>query len=387
MKFRLLTLFILISIAPILGQNRTNDSLYQLLEKSEDPSERVAIQCKIAQGYTEIGDYKKAGEIADIALKQAIELRDHKGEGLAYYTLARLNQYMRDWDNALLYHYQAIQLFDEANAIEELAWSYLNMGIAFVAKKEYDRAIRYCNKALEAFKKINHKQGEAYSYLNLGYPLHYKGETEKALEQLEKCKVLCEEIKDQTGVGYVHNIRGDIYFEIGELDKALAENQACIEIRKTENNKRDFAIIYGRIAKIHLIKKELKKAEETLQLAEKAGLEIEAHLELRNLYMTYAELDSTKGNFKAAYDHLKASIDHGKVIVKEEREREVAAVKYSLNKEIEALQEKETQITEAYESELRECQQEASKGQGNTLLYIAGGIIALLALLLVRKRK
>ena len=387
MKFRHLTLLILFVSAQLMGQNKTIDSLSNLLLDSTDPSEKIALRCKISQRYVEIGDFRQGQIIAETALKEATELGDKMGKGQAFYSLARLNQYMRDWDNALLYQYQAIQLFDEINAIEELAWSYLNMGIAFEAKEEYDRAIRYTTKALEAFKKIKHKQGEAYSYLNLGYPLHEKGETEAALEKLEAAKRICEEINDHTGIGYVHNIKGDIYFQTGNLDQALEENKACIEIRLNENNRRDFAILYGRIGKIYLLKNELKKAEEALRLAEKSSLEIQANLELRDLYLTWSKLDSAQGDFKLAYEHHKSFHSNAEIILKEEREREEVAIKYALNKEIESLEAREAEIIKEYEAKLAECQEAAADNSKELLLFAAAGIILLLTVVVVKQKR
>lgn len=389
MKINFFISFLILCSFPILAQNSSIDSLSRLLENAKDPKEKVSLLCKVSQAQTEIGNFTKGGEIASKALAKAKEIGDKKGEGLAYYSLARLNQYMRDWDNALIYHYQAIQLFDEVNATEELAWSYLNMGISFDAKKEFNRAIRYDNKALESFKKIRHKQGEAYSYLNLGSALFGKGNVDGALTNLEKAKVICEQIKDQTGVGYVYNIRGDIYFKIGKLDESIFENNACLAIRNKENNKRDIAFLNGQNASIYFKQNKLKEAEAALLVAEKAGVDVQVHFALKDIYLTWSKVDSARGNHKAAYEHFKQYNASEKIIHEEDRKMEVTALKYAFGNEQKAAK-------EAADTALAECDKKLTESGNSptvnkTIFLMIGSIgaviIALFLFRNIRNRK
>ena len=370
----------------VMGQNRSIDSLTNLFENTANAHERIALQCKISQGHTEIGEFNKAREVAEKALNEALDHKDQKGSGLAYYTLARLNQYMRDWDRALINHYHAIQLFDEVNANEDLAWSYLNMGIAFDAKKDFKRSLRYENKALEIFKKIDHKQGEAYTYLNLGSTLHKSGSKETALIKLSDAKKICIEIGDQKGVGYVHNILGDILLKAGKLDAALKENKDCILIRENENGKRDLAFLFGNVGNIYLKQNKLKESEDALIQAEKIGLEIKADLALKNLYLTRSKLDSVKGNYTAAYNHYKKYNVYATIISTEEQEKKIVALNYALKQEQEEGKKVLLKTTEEklqwYEVEIEGYQ---SKQMG--LISIAVVLLILLLINFLKKSK
>ena len=381
----LITLFIYCCF-PIFAQNRSIDSLNLLLAKTKENNEKLILQCKISQAHTEIGNFSKGGEIADKALKLAKELGDKKGEGLAYYSLARLNQYMRQWDDALIYHYQAIQLFDETNAIEELAWSYLNMGIAFDAKKEFDRAIRYETKALESFKKIKHKKGEAYSYLNLGSTLFGKKNLDEAFIKLEKAKIICESINDQTGIGYVYNIRGDIYLKEGKFQEALNENTSCLSIRLKENNKRDIAFLNSQNAKIYFLQNKLKEALSVLELAEKAGLDVEANFALKDIYLTWSKIDSAQGNQKSAYHHFKEYNKCEKIISDEDQEMEVKALKYAFTKQLKETKEESAVSFAECEKTMLEVKNDSSVFK-SILATLSVAIFSFLIFRIYRKRK
>lgn len=372
-----------------MAQNRTIDSLLNVYGKSQNAEEKVDLQSKISQAYTEIGDLKKGGEYADKALKGANAIGDTRRIGLAYYTFARLNQYMRDWDNALLYHYQAIQQFDEVDAKEELAWSYLNMGIAFEAKKDFERAIRYDNKALQIFKKIKQKQGEAYSYLNLGLAHYGNGNADSSFLKLKEAEELCIKLGDQKGVGYVLNIRGDIFLQIGKLDEALKENLECARIQEGESDKRGLAIVYGRVGKIYLKQKNLKLAEDALKTGELRGLDVEASLPLRDLYLTWSQLDSLNANFKAAYFHLKAHNKYADIVTNEDREREIVALKYAFSKDLEEQNEESAKAMQEIEQQLRDAEFESSLNKNKFLLALSVGAVFVILLLigLMRKNK
>lgn len=386
MKKYITFLLILLCSIQLVAQNRAIDSLTQLYDATTNTSEKIVLKCKISQGYTEIGDFNSGGKFAEEALKEASDINDQKGIGLANYTLARLNQYMRDWDKALIYHYQAAQFFDEADSHEELAWAYLNMGIAFHAKNDYTRGITYANKALEIFNKIEHKQGIAYTYLNLGLIMHDNGSSDTAMTKLLEAKKICTDIGDTRGIGYVHNIMGDIFLNTGKLDEALTENLDCIKIREKENDKRDLSICYGRIGNIYVKQDLSEKAEEALATGEKMGLEINAELALKNIYLTWSQLDSLKGNYQNAYIHFKKYSHYATILSNQENERNVAAINYAFKKEQEE-REQESSNTNNEKDKKNSAVLSDSKNIQFALLATGSAIIILLVILLFKQAK
>jgi tetratricopeptide (TPR) repeat protein len=386
MKNLLQLAFIILCSSQLVAQNRSIDSLTNLYNTTSDASEKIALKCKISQGYIEIGDYAQGDKIANEALAEATKIKDDKGLGLAYYSLARLNQYRRDWDKALIYHYQAIQLFDAVDSHEELGWTYLNMGIAFHAQKDYKRSIRYIGKAKEIFQKIEHDQGVAYSYLNLGLALHDNGSTDTAIARLLDAKKICLKIGDQRGVGYVHNITGDIYLKTGQLDKALIENLDAIKIREKENDKRDLSFLYGNVGKIYFQQSFIDKAEKALISGEQFGTDINATLALNNIYLTWSQLDSTKGNHKAAYDHFKSYTHYANLLKTEENERKIVALEYNFQKTQEE-QEKENLDVKNKEQAENIAILADSKNIQIALGSTGAVIIILLVILLFKKAK
>ncbi|MFT6716096.1 MAG: tetratricopeptide (TPR) repeat protein [Saprospiraceae bacterium] len=386
MRLKILLLLITLCSSQLMAQNRSIDSLINLLSATSDKAEKIALKCKISQGYTEIGEYGKGGELANEALVEATEAKDEKGTGLAYYSLARLNQYRRDWDKALIYHYQAIQLFDAVDSHEDLAWTYLNMGIAFHAQKDYKRSIRYVGKALEIFKKIKHDQGVAYSLLNLGLPLHEYGSTDSAITRLLDAKKICMKIGDMRGVGYVHNIMGEIFLKTEKLDKALIEYSDNIIIRTKENDKRDLSFCYGSAGRIYFKQGLPKKAEIALETGAQFGIEIKANLSLKNIYLTWSQLDSLNGNHQAAYVHFKRYNHFESLLSTEEQERKIVALQYNFDAKQKEQEEKFLETQKEMEMKNLAVSSD-SKNIQFALLATGSVIILLLVILLFKKAK
>lgn len=135
----------------LVAQNQMIDSLRVLYQASKDSSEKIDLKCEISQRYTEIGEFELAEKLANEALDQASKTQYDKGVGLAYYSLARLNQYLGDLNKAIIHHQEAFHIFKSKELFEELAWTSLNMGITFLGQKDKKKAIEYDKKALDYF--------------------------------------------------------------------------------------------------------------------------------------------------------------------------------------------------------------------------------------------
>lgn len=332
MKKNILLFFLITLSLSLTAKNQVIDSLANLLDSTDEITKKIILQCELSQKFTEIGEFETGGKLANEALIVSEEIDFKKGIALSYYTLGRLNQYIGDWNKALTCHYKAIPLFDSLAATENLAWTYLNMGITFHAQKNLEEAIKYDSIALGLFKTIELKQGEAYGYLNLSLAINDQGNPDSALVLMEKSKVICTEINDMRGVGYVLNCMAEIYENLGEYDKAIQGNLDCIAIREKENDKMDLSHCYAKLGNIYLLKKEYSTAKKNLEKAESLALEINARPVLRNIYFTFSQVDSAFGNYANAYSNFKKYNLYNNLLSSEEKQRKADEIQYNFEK-------------------------------------------------------
>jgi len=315
------------------AQNKGIDSLTTLLNEATIPSDQIKFKCALSQRFTEIGKFEIGGKMANDALIMAEKNDEKKGIGSAYYSLARLNQYLGDWSKALSYHYKALPIFEELGLKEELAWTHLNIGISLHAQNNMISATKYDRKALETFLEIDHKQGVAYSYLNLGLALNARGEYSKAIQHMLNARVICKEIGDERGVGYVLSSVAEIHENMGEYDKAIEGNLACLKIRKTENDKMDMSFCYSNLGSIYMKQGHLIKSENALKIGEKLGLEVNARPFLKSIYLTWSKVDSLNRDYKKAYQHFKLYSHYDKLINNEKSHRKAADLQHTYEKD------------------------------------------------------
>jgi serine phosphatase RsbU (regulator of sigma subunit) len=329
-------IILLIAISTSLGlfaQNKAIHSLTILLNEVTDPHEEIKLKCQLSQRFTEIGEFEKGGKMANDALNLAKQSNNIKGTGLAYYSLARLHQYIGDWSKALTYHYLAFPIFEEHNNKEELAWTYLNIGISLHAQNNPNGAIDFEEKALAIFQELNMKQGIAYSFLNLGLAFTLKKQYSKAIQQMLNARLMCDEIGDERGVGYVLSSIAEIHENTGEFEKAIAGNLACIAIREKENDKMDMSFLYSNLGSIYLKQGLHEKSEKALKIAEKLGLEVKARPFLKNIYLTWSKLDSLNKNYYKAYHHFKLYSHYDNLINNEKSQRKAFELQHSYEKD------------------------------------------------------
>lgn len=326
---QLILAFVLLASFKALAHNDAIDSLESLLKQDHPLSKRIELQCKLSQKYTEIGEFSVGGKLANEALVLASNSNDQKGKAFAYYSIARLHQYIGDFNKGLSYHYKALPIFEKEEAFEEIAWVYLNMGICFSNQRNPEKAVEHDRKALKIFNRIGHRQGEAYSYLNISLAVNELGDTDSAVFYMESAKTICEEIGDQRGLGYVYNSIADIYMQVGEYDKAIQGNLSCLLIREEENDKMDMSFCYANLGKIYLLKNDLEKAEDYLQKGKKMALAINARTNLRSIYYSLSKVSARQKNYKAAYQYFKKYEFYQRLLSNEENQRKAAELQFA----------------------------------------------------------
>ena len=344
---RILLLCLILVPAALFSNNAAIDSISRLIQQENDPEKEIILQCQLGQNYTEIGEFQKGGELANSALMAARERGYELGEGYAYYSLARLHQYMNDWNKALTYHYKAIPIFEKLAAFEELSWTYLNMGITFHAQKNYQKALEYEYKAHEVFRKANNRKGEAYSLLNISLAINELGFHDSAFVFMNEAKDICLEIKDLRGVGYVLNSMAEIYERLGEFEKAIEGNLECIEIRKQENDKIDLSFCYSNLGSIYLKMGQPTRSLEYLKKAETLATDINEKSILRTIYLYKSKIDSINGHYSSAYMNFKRYSYYHDLLSDEENQRTAAELQHQFEKaqqdrEIELIKKEQT---------------------------------------------
>jgi tetratricopeptide (TPR) repeat protein len=146
---------------------------------------------------SEQGDYKKAVQIYNEALKLLAETEDTKEQEIKAKLLNNLGHVqvkIGDYDKALDSFNQSAAMHLRLDDMLGVGQQLGNVGSVYRDKEEWDNARKSYDKSVAAFKLAGDKTGLADQYSDIGYICVQKKEFESALEWFYKAKALYEEL-------------------------------------------------------------------------------------------------------------------------------------------------------------------------------------------------
>ncbi len=121
-----------------------------------------------AHAYRNLGDFRKAIEYYERALKICKEIGDRVGESICYTNLGNAYASLSDFRNAIEHQEKALKIGKEIGNRTGEARCYTNLGNAFHSLGDFREAIEYQEKALEVTKEIGDMELEQLCNYNLG---------------------------------------------------------------------------------------------------------------------------------------------------------------------------------------------------------------------------
>ncbi|MEL6191096.1 MAG: ATP-binding protein [Bacteroidota bacterium] len=323
-------------------QDNYQDALNYMFQAEDekdilDTENQSQLFSRIAEVFTNLGDYTQAASYQFEALKLSESVSDSLGIAYAHWSLSRVYWYSGQLDKAYEEAHQAYLLFLSLERTNALYSTVAALGSIQIERGNLEEAEDLINQSLGVARRMEYAYGEAFSIGMMGEVFKAHGELDTAEYYILKAIGLFEE-------------KG-IRMEMAEFEKSLSEVYTS----------------QGRYSKaIYNLKNSLKTA-----------LQIDASALQRDIYKMLAENYEKQGNTKIAYDFLNRHYVLKDSLINEENQKQLSNLK------------KQYEI-EKKERELEFLQQETALGQNRLYTYGFGtGLILLLViiwLLLTRYR-
>ena len=287
-----------------------------------------------------LGEYVKAEEYLQKALKIEKEIGDKRGEASSYGNLGTVFQSLGEYVKAEEYHKKALKIRKEIGDKRGEATDYGNLGSVFSSLGEYVKAEEYYKKALKIRKEIGDKKGEATDYGNLGIVFYSLGEYVKAEEYVQKAFKIRKEIGDKSGEARDYGNLGAVFQCLGEFVKAEEYLQKALKIRKEIGDKNGEAASYGNLGTVFQCLGEYVKAEEYHKKALKIRKEIGDKRGEASSYANLGTVFSSLGEYVKPEEYLQKALKITKEIGDKMGEAEsygnLGTVFYSLGQYVKA---------------------------------------------------
>ncbi len=194
-------------------------------------SEKVDNKKHLAQAYIKLGwfyqldgQYNKAQEFYDKALKLSVQLKDKLNEAVVLRKLAVWNIDKMNFEVALelLTKSVAINISKSGNYEhrKNLASDYFDIGLVFANKNDYPAAKDFYEKSRKIFLQLKLENELSDCFFNLGEIYLFEKEYQKALDYYFKGLAIDQKQNNKVNLTCDYNMIGELYLEMDDLLKA-----------------------------------------------------------------------------------------------------------------------------------------------------------------------
>ena len=187
----------------------------------------------------------------NLCLKEAKEVGNKHGEGVAYGNLGNAYHIRGDFEKAIKCHNLDLKIAKEIENKLEQGRSYCNLGDAYYGQCDFIKAIEYYNLYLEIAKGERDKRQKGYAYGHLGRAHFSLSEFKKARDYFDQQLKVTKKEKDRLGKGTAYGNLGIAHTALGDFKKAIKCHKLHLKIARKEKDKRGKGNAYGNLGNAH----------------------------------------------------------------------------------------------------------------------------------------
>jgi tetratricopeptide (TPR) repeat protein len=267
----------------------------------------------------------------------------------AYRALGYIKRYQADWDEAVKYYDQALDISSGIDDLSGVAEANRGLGYVHWRKGEYDEAISHYKISIANMEKINDPAVGGVLFIELGNVYNSQGDWLRAVEYYEKSIETLGEVGDLREMGRAYNNLGDIYIQredwkkaimyckrsestskkigskymmgwssfnqaecyanTGEFDKAIEKNNSALELLEPLEDKVGISAIYRNYGTICRLKSDWDRAVEYFEKSLAILSELDTPFDTGSVYYEYGLMYLNQGDRKKAKPCMKKALE------------------------------------------------------------------------------
>ncbi len=198
----------------------------------QEKAKTAALHRKMANVlWDKMGDAEKAKEHHEACLRILEAEPESVEKARLYHDMAYMQWRNGDYAKALMLAEKALELAEKLNAVEEIAYACLDLGILHRFSGDYKKALEYANRALKMALDNNYLEIAVIAYDRVGGFLPFE-EYEKRLEYLEKGYSLAKKIGDISRQSWLLGSVAEMYLSMGELGRAITMGEEALALAR-----------------------------------------------------------------------------------------------------------------------------------------------------------
>ena len=235
----------------IFAQNKTRDSLNQLLATEKEDTSRVLLMTSLAPRYA-LSKPDTALIIAEHALELSRKIKFRKGEAISLRRIGSVFLALGNYPNALENYLQALKIAEELHDDQLIGVSLGGLSNIYFSEGDMERSVDYSRKAIIVQRKVHDSASLQVNISNLGNTYEQTNQLDSALvyTRLGYLMAMAHHNTDATGTEL--NNLGNIFLKLGHLDSAMYFYKSAIPFYQENNDDQGDCEVYLGMAKIFL---------------------------------------------------------------------------------------------------------------------------------------
>ncbi|WP_436516481.1 tetratricopeptide repeat protein [Ekhidna sp. To15] len=298
MSLRLLTITVLCHLASTINAQTGIDSLWRVVEQTNDAIIKVDALNKIAY------DLRSVNPDSTLLIgsqSEAIAMANNYQLGIADAKMRRAIAHtnLGNYYRALQLYLESQSIFDKLNVPDRVASCLNNIGRLYNFIGDHDRALEYYQKASIGFAELKDTR-EGNILNNIGYIYKLAGDYPLALEYLRKAWIKAHEVNDPGRSIYpIYNI-GSTYMLMDELDSAMKYLDSSMNLAYHLRNQYILSLTKIDLGQLYLKMNKLHEAEYAFQEAYNVASAAGMRSELRDAARHLSSMYEVQNNLKQA---------------------------------------------------------------------------------------
>ena len=277
----------------------------------------------LATLYSKAGKFEMAKSIYYRLLDYANETNDVKNLGLIYTKLGLHYSTCNDYDSAIFYLKKSIEICDSIDQKKTKAINLNGLGIIHWERGNYEAAINHYLEAYAIAEDIKDNSFMMSLLLNISIIYTSEGQKVKALKNYRQLEKLSKEADRIDLLSVVYNNMAVIFSDDNKFDDALDYYERSLILKRKIGDQQKIAVTLHNIGDVYFHSKQFEKAKDyinqSMQINETLQLEIEIVYNLETLI----QINIAEKKFTSAKRNIDKALAHARNLKAINKERDI----------------------------------------------------------------
>lgn len=162
------------------------------------------------------------------ALAAYHQAADLENEALTHHNLGKLHDQLEEFDDALVYYRQSLQINQKINAKLGMAEDLGALASVHQAKGDFEQARKLHEEALQIYRDIGYRRGHVWTLIDLAILDRNDGQFDQATDRLNESLTLAHEMADLCEDHELYLNRGDVNLMADRMSAAVEDYASAI---------------------------------------------------------------------------------------------------------------------------------------------------------------